>query len=66
MELLKTFLKSKQAIRAYWTMLNVVMGLVVSLVAFLATNSVEWAVMVNPFVVALSQWFTKEIVNKKM
>ena len=64
MKMVKDFLKSKQAIRGYWAILNVVMGLVVSLLTLLASDSVTWAVTVLPFATAISQWFTKEVVNK--
>ena len=64
MQTLKKFLKSKQAIRGYWAILNVVMGLIVSLLTLLASDSVTWAVAILPFATAISQWFTKEVVNK--
>jgi hypothetical protein len=65
MELIKTFLKSKQAYRAYWTILNTLMALVVGLVAYLASENVSVAMVILPFAQAFAQWFTKEIVNKK-
>lgn len=65
MEILKAFYESKGGQRALWTLLNSAMSLIIALVAFLATDNVTWAVTVLPFAQALSQWFTKEIINKQ-
>ena len=58
------FIKSKQAKRAGWTILNVIMGVVVSYIAYLAGAQVEWAVLILPFVTAICQLITKELNSK--
>ena len=55
------FLKSKQAKRAYWTMLNVVMGFIVAWLTHLAGADVAWAGVVVVPATALSQMLTKHL-----
>ena len=64
MESLKKFVKSKAAKRALWTLLNSVMALAVSYLAYMASNSVMWAVSVLPVAQALSQFITKYLNSK--
>ena len=66
MEFIKRFFKSKQGQRALWTILNSVMALCIGMLTMAATDNIAWAVMVLPFAQAMSQWFTKEIVNPKI
>ena len=48
--MLKDFLQSKQAKRAYWAMLNVAMGLALSFVTFAASENLAWAgMLLMPF-----------------
>jgi heme/copper-type cytochrome/quinol oxidase subunit 4 len=63
MDKLKAFLKTTEAKRAGWTLLNTLMALTVSLIAFLASENVAIAITILPFAQAVSQWFTK-FVNK--
>ena len=62
----KQFIESKGGQRALWTVLNSLMALGLSILAFLATDNVMWAVTILPFAQAMSQWFTKTIVNPKI
>jgi len=64
MEKLKQYKKKKIGQRALWTILNSFMAMVVALIAFLATENIGWAVMVLPIAQAVSQYITKEIINK--
>jgi hypothetical protein len=66
MEILKAFFKSKQGQRALWTMLNTLMSMAVGILTFAATDNIAWAVMILPFVQAISQYITKEYVNPKI
>jgi hypothetical protein len=59
MELIKEFLQTKEAKRFLWTMLNVIMGFILALLTFLASNSVEWASVVLIVMTPLSQLLTK-------
>jgi len=59
MELLKQFAQSKEFKRAMWTILNVIMGLSVSLLSMLATDDIRFAIVLLPVVTALSQMLTK-------
>ena len=61
MEKIKKFLVSKEAKRAYWTMLNTVMALIVSLVTYLASENVNWAIVVLPVAQAMMQFITKAV-----
>ena len=61
MKLIKKFLKSKSGKRALWTLVNSLMAIVVSFVAYSATENVAWAVTLLPFAQALSQFITKEL-----
>ena len=63
-ELTLEFLNSKQAKRAFWTVINVLMGLAVSYITYLAGADIAWAVAVLPFVTALFQLITKELNQK--
>ena len=66
MQFVKQFLTSKQGKRAMWTILNSLISMAVATVAFAATDNIAWAVSILPFAQALSQWFTKEIINPKI
>ena len=55
----KKFLQSKEFRRFLWTLLNVIMGGVLSLITYYASASVEWAVAILPFATAFSQMLTK-------
>lgn len=59
MKLIIQFLQTKEAKRALWTMLNVVMAFALSFLVFLAGNNVAWAIAVVPPLTALSQFLTK-------
>jgi len=59
MELLKQFYNSKEFKRGLWTILNVIMGLSVSLLSLLATDDIRFAIVLLPVVTALSQMLTK-------
>ena len=64
--MLKDFLQSKQAKRAYWAMINVAMGLALSFITFAASENLAWAGMLLMPFTAFSQWFTKEIIAPKL
>lgn len=60
-ELLKQFVVSKEAKRAYWTVANTLMALAVSFLVYLAENNATYAIVVLPFAQAGSQFLTKYI-----
>lgn len=60
-EKIKEFFASKIAKRAYWTILNTLMSLIVSFIAYLATDNITWAITVLPITQAISQFLTKYI-----
>jgi heme/copper-type cytochrome/quinol oxidase subunit 4 len=58
---MQNFFHTKEAKRGYWTILNTLMALGVSFVAYMASENVAVAVTVLPFAQAISQFLTKYI-----
>jgi len=55
----KKFIQSVEFRRFMWTLLNVLMGGIVSLLTYVAADNVQWAVAILPFATAFSQMLTK-------
>jgi len=55
----KNFIQSKEFKRFLWTLLNVLMGGVVSMITYYASANADWAIAVLPFATAFSQMLTK-------
>jgi hypothetical protein len=64
-EIIIEFLKSKEAKRFYWSLLNITMAFVVSLLAYLASQNVAIAITILPIANGLSQMLTK-FINKRL
>ncbi len=64
METITKALTSKQVKRAGWTLINSAMAFVISIIAYEATQNVEWAIVIYPFAHIVSQFITKEISTK--
>jgi hypothetical protein len=58
---MKKFFETTDAKRAIWTIINSVMALTVSMIAYLASDNVTWAISVLPFAQAVSQFITKTL-----
>ena len=53
------FFKSTAGKRFLWSLLNTLSGMIVAFIAYLASNSVSWAMVALPIATGLSQMLTK-------
>jgi len=58
---MKKFFETTDAKRAIWTIINSVMALTVSMIAYLASDNVAWAISILPFAQAVAQFITKTL-----
>ena len=63
MQKIKTFLLRKENIKSYWQGLNWLMAFIVSMLAYIATDGVEWAVAVLPVAKIVSEMITRYLNN---